>query len=55
MKWFDYKIKSFLETIWDKIISCQCVIKMLSKFLGFSCRDIQIETYIYSALTFYQR
>ena len=47
------KIKLFLKTIWGKIISCQCVIKTLSKFLGFSYIDIQMETYIYSALTFY--
>ena len=26
------KIKLFLKTIWGKIISCQCVIKMLSSF-----------------------
>ena len=28
------------QSFWSKIISCQCVIKRLSKFLGFSYRDI---------------
>ena len=30
------QIKLLLKTIWGKIISCQCVIKTLSMFLGFS-------------------
>ena len=34
------KIKLFLKTIRYKIVSCQCVIKTLSKFLGFSYGDI---------------
>ena len=34
------KIKLFLKTLWGKIISCQCVIKTLSKFVGFSYRNI---------------
>ena len=34
------KIKLFVETIWGKKFSSQCVIKTLSMLLGFSYRDI---------------
>ena len=42
------KIKLFLKTIWGKKISCQCVIQTLSKFLGFSYRDINGNLYLLS-------